>query len=309
MRSPEFATKSASDRAFSHYLRTGRRFPDSAFAHDEARTEAKFNPYHDSENGQFTFGPGGPNWGRSRSSPAAQTRPTSGATPTVRTNPPPAARTRPAAAKPDIGALSARYETQSGGDPGRISSGANDPGGISYGSHQLSSKKGAADDFIASPEARAWAKQFLDLKAGTPEFGKQWKAVAARESSAFEGAQRAYIGRTLYEPAVKRVAKATGYSLDIAHEAVRQVTYSVSVQHGGAAIILSRAVSQTDTKFKRTDASYQRQLIVNIYSQRTEYTKAVMRRSRPVDAKGLIDAIKNRFPSERDDALRLLRGG
>ena len=309
MRYPEFETKSAGDAAFTHWLRTGRRFPDNAFTRDDARTEAKFNPYHDPANGQFTFGPGGANWGRPSSSPAAQTRPTSGATPTARTSPAPDAQTPVPVAKPNIGALSARYETQAGGDPGRISSGKNDPGGISYGSHQLSSKRGTADDFIASPEARAWAKQFLDLKAGTPEFGKQWKAVAAREPSAFEGAQKAYIGRTLYEPAVKRVAKATGYNLDIAHEAVRQVTYSVSVQHGGAAIILSRAVSQTDTKFKRTDASYQRQLIENIYSQRTEYTRAVMRRSRPVDAKGLNNAIKNRFPSERDYALRLLLGG
>ena len=309
MRSQQFEAKSAANLAFSHYLRTGRRLPDSAFALDEVRMEAKFNPNHDPENGQFTFGPGGPNWGRSRSSPTSQARPASRATPTVRTSPPPSVRPLTPAAKPDIGALSARYETRSGGDPGRISSGANDPGGISYGSHQLSSKKGTADDFIASPEARAWAKQFLDLKAGTPEFGKQWKAVAAREPSAFEGAQKAYIGRTLYEPAVKRVAKATGYNLDIAHEAVRQVTYSVSVQHGGAAIILSRAVSQTDTKFKRTDASYQKQLIENIYSQRTEYTRAVTRRSLPGDAKSLNNAIKTRFPSERDDALRLLRGG
>lgn len=40
--------------AFEHYLRTGRRLrlPESG--------EAKFNPYHDPENGRFTFAPGGP---------------------------------------------------------------------------------------------------------------------------------------------------------------------------------------------------------------------------------------------------------
>ena len=308
MRSPGFETKSASDRAFSHYLRTGRRFPDSAFAHDEARTEAKFNPYHDPENGQFTFGPGGSNWGRSRSSPAAQTRPTSGATPTVRTNPPPTARTRPAAAIPDIGALSARYETQSGGDPGKISSGRGDRGGISYGSHQLATKTGTVDAFAASPEARPWVRQFSGLKAGTMEFGRQWRIAAAANPSAFEAAQKAYVGRTLYEPAVGKVAKVTGYDLDKAHEAVRQVAYSVSVQHGGAALILSRAVTQTDAKFKRADAVYQEQLIRNIYSQRTEYTKAVRRRASPSEVRSLDNAIKNRFPRERDDALRMLRG-
>lgn len=43
---------STARRAFSYYLRTGRRLPDEI--------ETKFNPYHDPRNGQFTFAPGGP---------------------------------------------------------------------------------------------------------------------------------------------------------------------------------------------------------------------------------------------------------
>lgn len=50
--------KSAARLAFVHYLRTGRRLPESAFA--PAAPETKFNPYHDPRNGQFTFAPGGP---------------------------------------------------------------------------------------------------------------------------------------------------------------------------------------------------------------------------------------------------------
>jgi hypothetical protein len=45
--------------AFAHFLRTGWRLPDSAFELDHEPLEAKFNPYHDPQNGQFTFGPGG----------------------------------------------------------------------------------------------------------------------------------------------------------------------------------------------------------------------------------------------------------
>ncbi|MBV9841873.1 MAG: hypothetical protein JOY99_10160 [Sphingomonadaceae bacterium] len=41
--------------AFVHFLRTGIRLPEAAFA----PLEAKFNPYHDPTNGQFTSGPGG----------------------------------------------------------------------------------------------------------------------------------------------------------------------------------------------------------------------------------------------------------
>ena len=50
--------KSPSQRAFSHYLRTGRRLPPEMFSEGQD-VELKFNPYHDPRNGQFTFGPGG----------------------------------------------------------------------------------------------------------------------------------------------------------------------------------------------------------------------------------------------------------
>ncbi len=49
--------KSAERKAFEIYLRTGRYCLDSQ---NEDRIEHKFNPYHDPENGQFTFAPGGP---------------------------------------------------------------------------------------------------------------------------------------------------------------------------------------------------------------------------------------------------------
>lgn len=49
---------SPSQRAFSHYLRTGRRLPEEFFV-EEQDVEFKFNPYHDPRNGRFTFAPGG----------------------------------------------------------------------------------------------------------------------------------------------------------------------------------------------------------------------------------------------------------
>jgi predicted chitinase len=50
--------KSPTQRAFSHYLRTGRRLPKETFL-EAQDIELKFNPYHDPRNGQFTFAPGG----------------------------------------------------------------------------------------------------------------------------------------------------------------------------------------------------------------------------------------------------------
>jgi len=52
-------SRSPARLAFAHFLRTGWRLPDSAFELDPEPLEAKFNPYHDPQNGQFTFGPGG----------------------------------------------------------------------------------------------------------------------------------------------------------------------------------------------------------------------------------------------------------
>lgn len=48
--------KSAHDRAYEHYLRTGERFTTVQWL----ERERKFNPYHDPEDGRFTFAPGGP---------------------------------------------------------------------------------------------------------------------------------------------------------------------------------------------------------------------------------------------------------
>lgn len=50
--------KSPERLAFIHYLRTGECLPIHLFA-PAAELETKFNPYHDPQNGQFTFAPGG----------------------------------------------------------------------------------------------------------------------------------------------------------------------------------------------------------------------------------------------------------
>lgn len=58
--------KSLHRQVFEHFLRTGRR---SNLAAPSLQLERKFNPYHDPENGQFTFAPGGSRSGIGRRSP------------------------------------------------------------------------------------------------------------------------------------------------------------------------------------------------------------------------------------------------
>lgn len=67
--------KSANRAAFDHYLRTGLRLT----AAEWLAKELKFNPYHDPENGRFTFAPGGTGAGFSSASMAY--RPVNGGKP------------------------------------------------------------------------------------------------------------------------------------------------------------------------------------------------------------------------------------
>ncbi|MDM7958050.1 hypothetical protein [Blastomonas sp.] len=60
---PRIAYKSYQRQAFELYLRTGKRTQSGGAS---PRLERKFNPYHDPENGQFTFAPGGSRSGTSR---------------------------------------------------------------------------------------------------------------------------------------------------------------------------------------------------------------------------------------------------
>lgn len=208
-----------------------------------------------------------------------------------------------------LGSLSARYESR--GNPGTVSSGRNDRGGISYGTYQLATKTGDAAAFVASPEFRPWAREFENLTPATAAFGNQWQAVAARDPDAFQQAQHAYIRRTHYDPVISQVNRDTGYDLDNASDAVRDAAWSVSVQHRTAAVILTDALRRTDQALPRTDPNYESRLIDSIYDRRTELVTGVrnkaMAENRVGDAEHLNNVINNRYPQERADAQNMLR--
>jgi LysM repeat protein len=220
-----------------------------------------------------------------------------------------AARGERANSNQPLGVLSVRYESR--GDVGTVSSGRGDPGGVSYGAYQFATNTGDAAALVASPEFRPWAREFENLTPGTEAFGNQWRAVAARDPNAFGEAQHAYVERTHYDPVVNRVDSDTGYNLDNASAAVRNATWSVSVQHSAAARILSDAVRRTDQALPRTDPGYEATLIDNIYDRRTEYVTALRDRAisqnRTADARTFNNIINNRYPQERAAAQDMLR--
>lgn len=207
------------------------------------------------------------------------------------------------AERPRLGALSELFES-GGRGPGAVSSGTGDPGGVSYGIWQLSSRAGTAAAFAAAEGAR-WHVDFAGAAPGTAAFSAAWKAIASREPSAFAEAQHRFIARTHYSPAVAEVARRTGIDLDGRHPAVRDATWSVAVQHGGAAAILTAAVATADAALDRTDAGYDRRLVEAIYAERSAYVRRVAARSGGAVRRTLEAVVRSRYPAELAAALAM----
>ena len=206
------------------------------------------------------------------------------------------------AAEPEhtLGSLSARYE--SNGNPGAVSTGRGDHGGVSYGMYQFSSTQGSAQEFVdglrdTHPEYHA----ALDgLTPGTPEFGEAWRELAARDPEGFAAAQHDAIERSHYEPQL-RATEARLPGIDIANrsDALRDVLWSTAVQHGGRTDdIVERAVAGRDVT-TMTDA----ELVRAIYAERgRDDGAAYFGRS----SEAVREGVMNRFRNEERDALRML---
>jgi hypothetical protein len=204
-----------------------------------------------------------------------------------------------------LGSLSERFES-GGRGPGTVSGGVGDPGGVSYGTFQLSSRTGTAARFMVA-EGAAWAREFGRAAPGSAAFSRVWRRVAEREGEAFGAAQHAFIERTHYRPAVAAVFEETGLDLDSRHPAVRDAAWSVAVQHGRAARILSGAVLRADEMASRDSLrEYDRALIEVIYTERTEYVLRVAQRSNEAAARMLRSITRNRYPAELQAALKML---
>ncbi|MCB2059851.1 MAG: hypothetical protein R3E09_05775 [Novosphingobium sp.] len=213
----------------------------------------------------------------------------------------------PGAPSHRLGQLSERFES-GGRGPGAVSSGRSDPGGVSYGIYQLSSRAGTAAAFVAAEGAR-WREEFSGAAPGSEAFSSVWKAIAAREPDAFAEAQHGFIERTHYRPAVAAVFERTGLDLDSRHPAVRDATWSVAVQHGGAAKILAAAIGRADTATPREDAGYDRCLVEAIYCERGAYVLRLAERSRDATRRTLEAVVRSRYPAELAAALAMFESG
>jgi hypothetical protein len=139
---------------------------------------------------------------------------------------------------PRLGSLSEKYESGNRG-PGTVSSGVGDPGGVSYGTYQLSSKLGRADQFVA----KYFPDEFKGLKAGTDEFTKRWKQLAKEQTEKLREKEHYYIQVTHYDPQVAHLKKALMLDVNERSRALQNAVWSTAVQHGPNAKMIDRALA------------------------------------------------------------------
>jgi len=207
-----------------------------------------------------------------------------------------------AALADELGALSAKYET-GGRGPGTVSTGAGDPGGVSYGSYQMASKMGVPSRFVTQT-GFPWLADFRDLKAGSAPFTACWKRIAAAETDAFQRAQHAFIKKSHYDLLAAKILNEDGLDVNTRGRALQDVIWSTAVQHGGATPIIHRAIANVSVP--KSDPGYDEQLIRAIYAERSRKKSdgnlAYFSKSSPGVQKG----VARRFRDELQDALAML---
>ncbi len=204
----------------------------------------------------------------------------------------------------ELGQLSAQFES---GSDGVAAVGYDRNGGTSYGKYQVSSRAGSLKDFL----------DFLDTEA--PDISKRlrasgpgntgsrrgampdtWRAIANEQPERFEDLQEAFVRQSHYQPALESISQRIGLDPDKVSNAMREVIWSTSVQHGpsGAARIFERAHAMSG---KSTDPAYERNLINNVYNIRVGQFGS--------SDSNIQAAVANRFKQEKALALNMLSGG
>lgn len=204
-----------------------------------------------------------------------------------------------------IGKLSERYE--SSGDPGCVSDGWGDAGGVSYGCYQLSSVAGSAQSFVdwLTAGGSGYACRFDGLEPGTDEFSEAWRQLAADDPDGFARAQHDYIQYAYYEPAADILARA-GWHVNNHHYVMRDVLWSRAVQYGTGNIL--EMFNEACRLMGHPNLSYIDDMRFDADLIRVIYLRVCRTEEWTDGSPALRDGLYARFESECQDALAEMEG-
>lgn len=224
-------------------------------------------------------------------------------------NPPQSHTPSSSAAQGDtLGKLSEKYET-GGRGPGTVSAGVGDPGGVSYGSYQMTSKPngGTVAQCVSQPDFR-WRDAFSDLTPATPEFSNKWKEIAAAHPEEFQEAQHLYIKATHFDVLVAKIKTDDGLDVTKRSHALQDVIWSTAVQHGPNTNVVHRALEtlRGAGPFNLEHPEFDNKLIPAIYAERgrqdAQENLVYFSKASPAVQQG----VASRFVAELKDALKML---
>ncbi len=197
-----------------------------------------------------------------------------------------------------LGQLSARFE--SNGRPDAI--GFDSKGGFSFGAYQIATRTGTmaaflahlATDFPTLHAALLAAGGDAAAKDGKDAFKLAWVKLA-RDAS-FGQAQHDFIRDTHYQPFVRKLKDDLGLDAEGRSAALRDVLWSVAVQHGAA-----NRIVQTALAGRAASSLDDQALIQAIYAERSKVDIYFAGSTAQVRA-----AVAQRFAAERAQALTML---
>lgn len=207
-----------------------------------------------------------------------------------------------------LGKLSEKYET-GGRGTGVVSGGIGDPGGVSYGCYQMTSKPngGRVKEFISQPNFH-WSNDFKNLVPGSPDFSAKWKGIAKTNPDEFQQAQHDFIKRTHFDITAANIKRDDNLDITGRSNALQDAVWSTSVQHGPNTKVVHNAL-QALGSWSLDDPEFDGKLIHAIYTERgrkdSQGNLVYFSKCSTDVQKG----VARRFVDEEKDALQMLQNG
>lgn len=134
------------------------------------------------------------------------------------------------------------FKYEASGDPGAVSDGSGDLGGVSYGIFQLASNTGAVKSFLdwaatyEDEALAAYANVLCEFPINSQEFIKLWRKIGSEDPQGFGELQGVYAANVYFYPAAEALQSA-GYDPLTKSEAVQQVLFSRAVQYSSGNMV------------------------------------------------------------------------